>query len=246
MTTVVALVLSGMYTGLKDVHSRNEALFTKRAILAAVSRYLEKPVSEMTDKEVMKIFEQQMEQRVISSDGKELDEEAVKEKGYKGGRAEDVDMAKERKKPEDERIYPLFIFENEGEKYYIVTVRGSGLWDEIWGNIAIKDDFNTVAGASFDHKGETPGLGAEIKDNPNFSKQFRDKELYTESGEYVSVTVRKGGAKDPDHEVDGITGATVTTNGVNKMLYEGIKQYESYFEKLKSGKGSDQMGMMLQ
>jgi Na+-transporting NADH:ubiquinone oxidoreductase subunit C len=246
MTTVVALVLSGMYTGLKDVHSRNEALFTKRAILTAVSRYLDKPVGEMTDEEVMQIFEQQMEQRVITTDGTELNEEDVAAKGYKGGRAEDVNMGKERKKPEGDRIYPLFIFEHEGEKYYIVTVRGSGLWDEIWGNVAIKDDFNTIAGASFDHQGETPGLGAEIKDNPDFSKQFRDKELYTESGEYVSITVRKGGAKDPDHEVDGITGATVTTDGVNKMLYDGIRKYESYFEKLKSGKGSDRMGILLQ
>lgn len=244
LTAIVALVLSLMYTGLKEVHSLNEALFNKRAIISAVSNYLPKPVGEMTDQEVLDIFEGQMEQKVVNYKGEELSSEEVASKGYKGGRAEDVDMAKERKKADEDRIYPVFIFNADGEKYFIVSVRGSGLWDEIWGNIAIKSDFNTIAGASFDHKGETPGLGAEIKDNPSFAKQFPGKELYNEKGEYVSVTVRKGGAKDPDHEVDAITGATITCDGVTDMLYRGIKNYENYFEKMKSGAGS--MGMMVQ
>jgi len=89
-----------------------------------------------------------------------------------------------------------------------------------------------VVGASFDHAGETPGLGAEIKDNPSFAKQFGGKKIYRD-GEYVSVGVIKGGAKNIAYEVDGISGATVTANGVGEMLYRGIKYYEPYFGKVK-------------
>ena len=152
-----------------------------------------------------------------------------------GALAEDIDMAKEKKKPESDRLLPLYVFspEGSGDKYYIVSVRGNGLWDEIWGNIALGSDLNTIVGATFDHKGETPGLGAEIKDNPNFSKNFKGKKIYKD-GEYVSVIVRKGGARDQVYEVDGISGATVTADGVSEMLYRGIKYYEPYFAKLRN------------
>lgn len=73
-----------------------------------------------------------------------------------------------KKKPEKERKYPLFIYKTDKGSIYLMSVRGNGLWDKIWGTIAIKDDFNTIAGASFGHVGETPGLGAEIKDNASF------------------------------------------------------------------------------
>ena len=91
-----------------------------------------------------------------------------------------------------------------------------------------------MAGASFDHKGETPGLGAEIKDNPAFSKQFKGRKLYDADGNYTSIVVRKGGAKNKTHEVDGISGATVTADGVGEMLYRGIKYYEPYFNQLRN------------
>jgi len=98
----------------------------------------------------------------------------------------------------------LFIYNSNGEKVYIVSVRGNGLWNEIWGNVALQSDFNTVVGATFDHAGETPGLGAEIKDNPTFANNFKGKKIY-DNGEYVSINVRKGGAKDHLHDVDGIS-----------------------------------------
>jgi Na+-transporting NADH:ubiquinone oxidoreductase subunit C len=89
---------------------------------------------------------------------------------------------------------------------------------------------NTVAGVSFDHAGETPGLGAEIKDNAAWKAQFVGKKIYNDAGEFVSVTARKGGAIDKNHEVDGLSGATVTADGVTDMLYEGLKSYEPYME----------------
>ena len=149
-------------------------------------------------------------------------------------------MAKEKKKPEADRILPLFTFDSGSEKFYIVSVRGSGLWDEIWGSIALESDFNTLAGAAFDHKGETPGLGAEIKDNPSFRQKFAGKKLY-DDGEYVSITIVKGAITKPNYQVDAISGATVTSVGVAEMLQRGIKYYEPYFNKLK---GEKPMGLV--
>jgi len=126
----------------------------------------------------------------------------------------------------------VFIFEQNEKKYYIISVRGNGLWDEIWGNIAIEDDLRTIAGTAFDHKGETPGLGGEIKDDPSFSAQFIGKKIIDDSGNYTSIVVRKGGARNPSFEVDGISGATITCDGVSEMLYRGIKYYEPYFNSI--------------
>jgi len=112
-------------------------------------------------------------------------------------------------------------------------VRGKGLWDEIWGSIAIKDDFNTIGGVAFNHTAETPGLGAEIKDNKNWKSKFTGKKLFNSAGEFVSVDVVKGGVKEPDHQVDAISGATVTCVGVAEMLDRGIEVYLPYFESLK-------------
>ena len=212
MTSIVALALSGLFYATEGKAKQNEAVFNKRAILKAVSSYLDKSVDDMTDEEVLAIFEKQVEQQVLDMEGKEVAAENVVAAGYTGGRAEDIDMAKEKKKPEAVRILPLFKFNSSEGPIYIIAIRGNGLWDEIWGNIALKmnkGEGPVVVGAAFDHKAETPGLGAEIKDNPNFRIQFQNKKIFKD-GKYVSVKVRKGGAKDKDYEVDGISGATVT------------------------------------
>ncbi len=231
MTVVVALVLSLMATVLKPTHDKNEAIFNKKAILAAVETELGDDVKadKLPENEVLSIFDEKIVQTVVDFNGNPVSSEEVEARGYKGGQAEHVDMKKEKKKPAEERIFPVFTFDNNGEKIYIVSIRGNGLWDEIWGNIALKDDFATVVGASFDHQGETPGLGAEIKDNPAFKRQFAGKSLYDEDGKYTSVVVRKGGARNPLYEVDGISGATVTADGVTDMLFAGLQYYQPFF-----------------
>ena len=107
------------------------------------------------------------------------------------------------------------------------------MWDTIWGNIAFEDDLNTIAGVSFDHTAETPGLGAEIKDNAAWANQFVGKKIYNDDGSFRSVFVRKGGAKDPVFEVDGISGATITADGVTEMLARGLKYYEPFLNTVK-------------
>jgi Na+-transporting NADH:ubiquinone oxidoreductase subunit C len=222
MTLIVSIGLAVVVTGLKPTHDANEAVFKKKDILKAIKDQLGADLNAMSDKEILDLFAQRIEQIVVDANGKPVE----------GLKAEDIDMAKEEKKPEQERNYPVFIYKGEQGTIYLVAVRGNGLWDKIWGTIAIKDDLNTVLGASFGHAAETPGLGAEITDNPNFSKQFQGKSLYNGS-EYVSVAVVKGRAKDASHEVDGITGATITSNGVTAMMQKGIAAYLPYFQSLK-------------
>lgn len=233
MCVIAAVVLSGMFYATKPAADKNEVVFNKRAILAAVSAHLPKDINDMSDQEVLDVFNGQVQQIAVNTQGEEVG--TIK--------AEDIDMAKERKKPAADRVLPFFVYtDSEGNKYYILSVRGSGLWDEIWGNIALESDLNTVAGASFDHKAETPGLGAEIKDNPAFPEQFINTQIYNEEGKLVSVNVRKGGAKDPLHEVDGISGATITSDGVTKMLKTGLELYQPYLEKLRTEKGESIKG----
>lgn len=225
MCVVSALILSGMFYATKPAADKNEVVFNKRAILSAVREHLSKPLDEMSDQEVLDVFNDQVEQVALNTQGEVLTDV----------QAEKIDMAKERKKPESDRKLPLFIFNaQDGDKFYILSVRGNGLWDEIWGNIALESDLNTVAGASFDHKAETPGLGAEIKDNPAFSVQFVNKKIYDDEGNLVAVTVKKGGIQDIEHQVDAISGATITSNGVTEMLERGLNYYEPYLQKLRA------------
>lgn len=236
MTVIVALLLSLMAVGLKPIHDRNEAIFNKKAVLGAIETELGEGVlaDKLADEKVLEIFNENIEQQVIDYEGNPVSAEDVEARGYVGGQAEHVDMKKEKKRSVEDRIFPLYIYKKDnGEELYIMTVRGNGLWDEIWGNVALKNDLATVVGATFDHAGETPGLGAEIKDNRAWKRQFQGKNIYDENGTYTSIEVRKGGAVNDRYQVDGLTGATITANGVDDMLYDGIKYYLPYLETLK-------------
>ena len=228
LCVAAALLIAGLHTFTKDIAEQNEDIFNKRAVLSAIESKLGEgvKVDDFSDEEILDIFDKQVQQFVIKTDGSEVD----------GFLAEDIEMEKEEKKSPEEMNLPLFAYSSDQGKFYIVTVRGNGLWDKIWGYIALEGDLNTIAGASFDHKGETPGLGAEIKDNPGFAKAFRGKQVYNGSGEFVSVNVRKPSTAirgNEAHEVDAIGGATVTCDGVTDMLFKGIQFYEAYFKKIK-------------
>lgn len=146
-----------------------------------------------------------------------------------------VDVQKEyrdRTLSDEDKHYPLYLAEVNGKKIAIIPMVGKGLWGPIWGYVALESDFNTIFGAVFDHKGETPGLGAEIAQLP-FQEQFVGKTIY-EAGEMVSIEVTKGaGSSSGDHEVDGITGGTITSKGVQEMLQRTFKVYNEYFKENK-------------
>lgn len=134
-----------------------------------------------------------------------------------------VDLAKDKGK------HPVFIADKEGQKYYVLPVRGMGLWDAIWGYVAV-DEKLTVKGIVFDHKGETPGLGGDIN-KPFFEERFEGENLYDQAGNYQGLQVIKGykGGNDKiDGQVDAISGATLTCNGVTNMLMLGLIPYENY------------------
>lgn len=222
MTTIAAVLLAGMLYVTEPAALKAEAVFNKRAILSAVEKQLPKPLAQMSDEEVLDLFSKQVEQHVVNMKGEEVS----------GQLAEKINLAQEKKKPEADRLLPVFVYKDAQSKpYYILSVRGNGLWDEIWGNVALESDMNTIAGVSFDHKGETPGLGAEIKDSPAFPAQFVSKKIYNAEGQLVAVNVRKGGIANADHDVDAISGATITGNGVTEMMVRGLGYYEPYIQK---------------
>lgn len=145
-----------------------------------------------------------------------------------------VNVRKEaRSLPEGERNYPLYICSKEGEKFYVIPMVGKGLWGPVWGYIALYGDAETVYGANFDHQGETPGLGAEIS-TASFQDQFKEKKMFDESGDFVSVNVVKSADENDPHEVDGITGGTITSDGVDEMIERTIQVYIPYFNKKKN------------
>lgn len=223
MTLVVSVVLAFLVTGLRPIHNASEAVFKKKDILGAIADQLPGDMKTMSDQQILQLFDSRMEQYVLDAQGN------IQE----GVKAESIDMAAEEKKPADQRRYPLYVYKGDKEKLYLTAVRGNGLWDKIWGYVAFQEDLNTIAGVSFGHVAETPGLGAEITDNPNFPAQFRGKKIF-EGEEYVSVAVVKGGVKKAEHEVDAISGATITSVGVSDMFKSGLQPYLPYFESLKS------------
>ncbi|MBQ0073429.1 MAG: NADH:ubiquinone reductase (Na(+)-transporting) subunit C [Prevotella sp.] len=121
--------------------------------------------------------------------------------------------------------------EIDGEKKYVVSVYGAGLWGPIWGYVAVNADGNTIYGAYFNHEGETAGLGAEIKDSKAWQDLFKGKTIYAADGSVALKVLKSSEVKNPASEVDAVTGATLTSNGVSDMLQEG---FEKYKELLKS------------
>jgi Na+-transporting NADH:ubiquinone oxidoreductase subunit C len=141
-----------------------------------------------------------------------------------------MDVAKEVAKPVSKRLLPVYEAFIHGEKKYILPVYGAGLWGPIWGYVALNADKNTIYAASFSHKGETPGLGAEIS-TPDFQKQFIGKHLF-QNGTFASVAVLKSGQKAEEQDaVDGISGGTITSKGLQAMLQNSLRAYESYLKK---------------
>ncbi len=148
----------------------------------------------------------------------------------------DIKKQQARAKQGKSRFLPLFIGKQKGETVYIAPIRGKGLWDAIWGFVAL-DKNMVVKGAFFDHAAETPGLGANIKQR-YFMDDFYDEKLLTNSGTFKGIVVAKGN-NDPkneikdDYEVDALAGATITGDGVSAMIKNDLKLYLPYFKKLK-------------
>ena len=213
MVIIIAAILSVTSLKLEPLQDINIALEKKQNILKSIGIEVSRDRSEKTYSIYIK------EEFALNHLGE------IKE----GISALDIKLAKEVKKKINNQSLPVYIGEINGKKKYIIPLRGKGLWGPIWGFIALNDDLNTVFGSSFDHKKETPGLGAEIN-RDFFSNQFKNKLIY--ENELVKFEVKKNGKGGP-YEVDGISGGTITSNGVTDMIQERLAKYLPYFDKIR-------------
>ena len=228
MVVAVGSLLAFTASALKPTISENKRLEKQQNILYAmgVNNNDETSAVFVSTDEAPKFFDQYVKKQLVLQNG-EVTEDAE---------AYLIDVKQEQAKAKDpdySRKLPLFVGEKDGKTSYVIPIYGKGLWDAIWGYIAVDDSF-VVQGVYFDHKGETPGLGANIKER-YFMDDFYGEHLLTESGAFEGISVAKGNA-DPknedkvDNEVDALAGATITGNGVTAMIKNDLKLYWPYFK----------------
>jgi Na+-transporting NADH:ubiquinone oxidoreductase subunit C len=230
LTIVIGGIMSLASVLLKPMQDKQVELDTKKKILGAVMDIT--PYKKDPNK-ILEIYSQRVQSMVVDINGNPVQQDA------KGNAlvAEKINIQKNHKIPAEERYYPVFMFSADGSDNvtaYILPMFGSGLWDWISGYIALEQDLNTIKGISFDHKTETPGLGARIT-SPEVQDRFVGKTIFDDS-KLVSVKMIKGeGNKNlSDHEVDGLSGATMTAKGVNTMLMNYLECYQGFINKSKS------------
>jgi len=230
MVLVVGTILAGLFMMFRPQIKANERFEKQQNILYAIGvNNNEGPndvafiPTETVEAEFGKYITKQL---VIEGDKVTEDDQAYL-----------IDIKKEANKAKEDsytRKLPLFIGEKDGKQLYVVPVRGKGLWDAIWGFVAM-DNTMTIQGVYFDHKGETPGLGAEIKQR-FFMDDFAG-ESFLKGNTFGSIVVAKGN-NDPknldktDQEVDALAGATITGDGLSVMLKKDVRMYVSYFKTL--------------
>ena len=225
MVTIVAILLSFVSMQLKPLQLLNLEIEKKQDILRSVGKA--EKAGEVSDKNsyIVEEFGKFItESYVVDFTGESVETDAFQIA---------LNMKVEVDKEPEARNYPVFVYINaSGEKKFVVPVRGKGLWGPIWGYISFNADLNTINGAVFDHKGETPGLGSEINTDW-FQEKFAGKSIFDETGEFVSIEVVKGGA-DPGnrHGVDAISGGTITSKGLEAMLMDCLAGYENHFRKI--------------
>lgn len=212
---VVGASLAAVAIGLKPLQQANDEIKKKMEILGALN-------IECNRKNAVELFNQYIDTTasiVLNSEGQEIPGDPFA-----------VDHKKEYKDktldPKD-RQYPLIVANIDGETRYVIPMVGSGLWGPIWGNIAIKSDMSSISGAKFNHKGETPGLGAEITQKFYYSQY--EAESISENGVYTKISSVKDGSGNEPHKVDGITGGTITSKGVEEMVDRTLQVYVKYF-----------------
>lgn len=224
-TVIIGGLLALAATGLKDAQNAAQEKDTKSKILGAVMT-IEK------NADVLQIFGQRIKGYVVDANGD------LKEKDEKGNAlvADKLDVGREYKKAANERLFPVYEFRSETNpdeiEAYILPVYGNGLWDKIWGYIALDKNLEVIKGVTFDHKAETPGLGARISD-ADIQERYKDKKIFDAEGKLLAVTMLKSekGNKLDDHTVDGMSGATMTAKGLNAMLKNYLSYYQPFFEK---------------
>ncbi len=206
MVVLVAVVLAFTSESLRSFQKKNEENDKRQQILRSINVNVTPDEAEGKYSELIK------------------DAFLVDDKGQK---VEGDAFAADVVKSFAQKQYPVFVATVDGQTKYIMAMRGAGLWGPLWGYISVNDDKNTVYGADFSHQGETPGLGAEIVTSA-FSHQFVGKKIFM-NNEFKSIAVVKPGKSAIGQDyVDGISGGTITSNGVDQMIYSSLHGYVQF------------------
>lgn len=218
MVLVVASSLAFTASSLKDLQNANVRKEKMQNILATIGIQTDREKAES-------LYKKYITAELSLTQAGTIDQEVD---------AFEIKLNNELKKPASEQRFPLYEANIEGNFFYIVPLRGAGLWNAIWGYIALEEDKNTIKGAVFDHTGETAGLGAEITQQW-FQDRFLGEKVFDADGNLVGINVSKTN-NDPkdldkdDHEVDAISGATITGDGVTDMILERLTHYLPYLK----------------
>ena len=226
MTIFFGTLLSFTRMKLGPIQKVQVEIDTKKKILGAVM-----DISTLSADEVLELYNKKMSSLVLDISGNEVlalnGEKLI---------AEEINIQKNYKVEKNDRDYPVFMFSDDGSTidYYIFPMFGNGLWDWISGFVALDKDLNKVVGVAFDHKAETPGLGARISSN-EIQDRYKGKEIFDNLCNLVSVRMLKkeNNAELDIHEVDGMSGATITANGLNDMLKNYLDCYLPFIIKNK-------------
>ena len=210
MVVIVAFVLAFTSAALKPAQTKNVELDKMKQILAALNVDTKGQDAEKLYKKYVKSDE------ILNANGEIVSEN--------GGFA--IDMATEMSKPTAERQLPLYVCDVDGQTKYVIPLSGAGLWGPIWGYVGLNEDKDTVYGVYFSHASETPGLGAEIS-TPAFQKEFDGKKVMKD-GQIALAVEKNGKVADPAYQVDGISGGTITSKGVDDMIKSCLGQYNKF------------------
>ena len=222
---VAALILSVASQSLQQKQVQNFERDMKRNILSAVG-LLEK---KGCDSDIEGCYKKMIKAKIINTKGKAID--------ARGLIPVTISIEEELGKEPSERRYPLFMRRDKGKTTaYCIPIVGKGLWSTLYGYLALEKDLKTVKGITFYKHAETPGLGAEIE-TTLFRESFKGKKILDKKGKLVSVRVVKGSVNPQSpmkmHEVDGISGATLTCNGVTDLIKASLELYEPHFKELR-------------
>lgn len=230
LVVVVGTLLAAIDSSLKDKIRINKILEKQQNILYAIG------INENEGNSVNFIAADKAEQEFNKYITKQIyiqgDQVIEDDKAYL------IDVKKQKalaKDPSHKRKLPLFIANKDGRNLYVAPIRGKGLWDAIWAYVSV-DENMIIRGIYFDHKAETPGLGANIKQR-FFMDDFIGESLLDTQGNFKGVTVSKTNL-DPknedkyDNEVDAIAGSTITGDGVTAMIRSDLSLYQPYFNSL--------------
>lgn len=227
LVLVVGLALSAVYQTLRPAQQENIDDDTRSQILKAALLTAPEgvPMSDFFAEHVKKSY-------IVNYNG------AIVDKNADAAFDATLHMSQESKKPENERKLPVFECSTEKGLKYILPVYGQGLWGPIWGYVAFDADGETIYGAYFAHQGETPGLGAEIE-KPQFSDQFRNKKIFNNNTFEPIMVVKVGKEPTGKEWVHSVSGATITSSGVQTMLDKSLRPYEKFLENLHSSSAAN-------